>query len=157
MICRNILVYTVFLLTMPTTFSKLSIKCNVKTYGAKGDNKTEDTRAFTYAIQTCQGNGTVLVPAGKYLLRPLQLLSNTCLVISPNAILIAWSGVGWQHGWPNSTTSTCHASPYEDPHPIIVPRLQSFLSAINVENVTIRGGGTIDGQGWRWWPMRKKK
>mgnify|MGYP003316167490 CR=1 FL=1 len=29
-------------------------------------------------------------------------------------------------------------------------------SLMELKHVTVRGGGTIDGQGWRWWPLRAK-
>ena len=130
--------------------------CDVTTFGARGDNKTEATSAFAAAITACQGRGTVLVPPGRFLLRPVRLLSHTDLFLSPGAVLVAWGGVGWQNGWPNSTTITCTASPYEAKQPQVLPRLESLLHANAVQNVTVRGGGTIDGQGWRWWPLRAK-
>ena len=130
--------------------------CDVTAFGAVGDNQTEATTAFSAAITACQGRGAVRVPPGLFLLRPVRLLSHTDLVLLPGAVLIAWGGVGWQNGWPNSTTRTCKASPYEAKQPLVLPRLESLLHADAVQNVTIRGGGTIDGQGWRWWPMRAK-
>ena len=122
--------------------------CDVTNHGAKGDNKTESTSAFISAIKMCQGptNGAVVVPAGHYLVRPIKLLSHTELVILPGATLVAWSGVGWKNGWPNSTSRNCSASPYEAKDPIVVPRLESLLYADAVNNITIRGGGIIDGQ-----------
>ena len=122
--------------------------CDVTFYGAKGDNKTESTQAFVTAIKTCQGptKGAVVVPAGKYLIRPVKLLSHTQLVILPGATLVAWFGVGWENGWPNSTTMNCSASSYTAKDPVMVPRLESLLYGDALTNVTIRGGGTIDGQ-----------
>ena len=122
--------------------------CDVTHYGAKGDNKTESTQAFITAIETCQGltQGAVIVPAGQYLIRPVKLLSHTELVISPGATLVAWYGVGWQNGWPNSTTRNCSASSYTAKNPVMVPRLESLLYGDALTNVTIRGGGTVDGQ-----------
>ena len=130
--------------------------CDVTMFGAVGDNDTEATSAFVSALAACQQNGTVLVPPGRFLLRPVRLPSHTDLLISPGAVLVAWGGVGWQRGWPNSTTRTCSASPYEAKKPLVLPRLESLLYADAVQNVTVRGGGTIDGQGWRWWPLRAK-
>jgi len=124
--------------------------CLVTDWDAKGDNSTEDTAAFQSALELCT---KVVVPPGSYLLRPVKLHSNTILTILPGAILVAWSSY---HGWPNSTTRNCSASPYESKNPETVPRLESLLYADAVENITINGGGSIDGQGWRWWPLRDK-
>jgi hypothetical protein len=35
-----------------------------------------------------------------------------------------------------------------------VPKLEDLLWSANSTNVTISGSGTVDGQGWRWWPLR---
>lgn len=132
--------------------------CDVTHYLARGDNHTEATSAFQAAVAACAGRarGNVIVPAGTYLLRPVQLVSHTTLVIEPGATLVAWSGLGWKAGWPNSTSATCTASPYESKTPVVVPQLESLLFADGVTNVTVKGGGRLDGQGWRWWPLRDK-
>lgn len=132
--------------------------CDVTHYGARGDNHTEATSAFQAAVAACagRGRGDVVVPAGTYLLRPVQLVSHTTLVIEPGATLVAWSGVGWRAGWPNSSSVTCTANPYESKKPVVLPQLESLLFADGVANVTVKGGGRLDGQGWRWWPLRDK-
>jgi polygalacturonase len=135
--------------------SNKNVLCDVRSQGAVGDNQTEDTTIFDTVLQRCAKlMQPVIVRPGTYLVRPLQLFSNTDLVLNPGAILVAWSGVGWQNGWPNSSTAVCEASSYSRPQPVVMPRLESLLWADNVENLTIRGGGMIDGQGWRWWPLR---
>ena len=141
-----------------TTDSTAGGPCDVTHYGALGDNHTEATSAFQAAIAACTGRarGAVVVPAGTYLLRPVELFSHTTLVIERGATLLAWSGVGWKAGWPNSTSATCTASAYESKRPVVQPQLESLLYADGVENLTIRGGGRLDGQGWRWWPLRDK-
>lgn len=133
-------------------------ECDVTRFGARGDNRTEATSAFRAAIEACAGKvgGAVVVPPGTYLLRPVELVSHTALVIQPGATLLAWPGVGWQAGWPNSTSETCTASPYEAKAPVVLPQLESLLYADGVVNVSVSGGGRLDGQGWRWWPQRDK-
>eukprot|EP01047_Picozoa_sp_COSAG01_P001850 COSAG01_NODE_45_length_32100_cov_28.037218_27_plen_1119_part_00 len=137
---------------------KAASPCDVTHYGALGDNLTEATSAFQEAIAACVGRtrGAVVVPAGTYVLRPVELFSHTTLVIERGATLVAWSGVGWKAGWPNSTSATCTASPYESKTPVVLPQLESLLYVDGVTNVTIKGGGRLDGQGWRWWPLRDK-
>ncbi|MGY3607682.1 MULTISPECIES: glycosyl hydrolase family 28-related protein [unclassified Bradyrhizobium] len=63
---------------------------NVKWFGSKGDNATNDSAAIQAAIDLCQTNlgGTVLFPAGGYLI-------NTGLVVS--APLVRLEGVGKRH------------------------------------------------------------
>lgn len=136
------------------TATAVGAGCDVTQHGAKGDNHTEATGAFAAAIAACQGRGAVTVPPGTYLIRPVELLSHTTLIIEPGAMLVAWAGVGWPGEWPNSTTRTCSASPYEAKNPVTLPERESLLHGDAVENVTVTGGGTIDGQGWRWWPLR---
>eukprot|EP01045_Picozoa_sp_COSAG04_P008591 COSAG04_NODE_479_length_13687_cov_2.863262_3_plen_536_part_00 len=177
--------------------------CNVLTFGAKGDNATEDTKAIQSAIDACAGAGlgSVLLPSGHvYLTMPVTLPSHTTLVVEAGAVLLASPDIHRepQHpcfcsllpdvhlpvrilsGWPNSTHGvTCHTTPYESKHPVFVPQLENFVSAAtNSTDVTISGGGSIDGQGtccpfagpkrlavltlvalpagWRWWPLRKQ-
>ena len=66
--------------------------CNVLTYGAKGDNATEDTKAIQAAIDACAGAdlGSVLLPSGHvYLTMPVTLPSHTTLVVEAGAVLLA--------------------------------------------------------------------
>ena len=96
-------------LLLTTTLAILSAKareCNVMDYGAKGDNKTEDTAAVIAALLACngKGGGTVVVGAGTFLIRPVQLPSHTDLELQPGSTLTAWSD---RYTWPNSTDKPC--------------------------------------------------
>ncbi|HEX4341821.1 MAG TPA: glycosyl hydrolase family 28-related protein, partial [Verrucomicrobiae bacterium] len=57
---------------------------NVRDYGAKGDGVTLDTAAIQKTIDTAAaaGGGTVLVPAGKFVIMPIVLASNINLKIA---------------------------------------------------------------------------
>ena len=128
--------------------------CNVLAHGARGDNRTEDTSAVVGAIAACAPGGTVLLPAGYiFLLRPVRLPSNLTLRI--DGTIAAWPDVAT---WPNSTVRECSTSPYETPEPQIVtaPQREALLWAVNASNIRITGSGTIDGGGWRWWPLRNR-
>jgi polygalacturonase len=112
--------------------------CDVKKYGAKGDNATKDTAAIQKAIDDCtagKGGGTVEVPAGTYLIAPILLKSNMTLHLQKDAILFG--------------------SPDKADYPVIdefrQPGHQALVSAVNAENVAISGEGAIDGNGAVWW------
>jgi len=77
----------------PTSSSVVS----VKTYGAKGDGRTDDTAAIQTAIEAVAGTGgTLLVPDGTYMINAilnngqgLQLRSNMSFRMSSGAVLKA--------------------------------------------------------------------
>jgi len=60
---------------------------NIRDFGAKGDGATLDTAAVQAAIDTCtkdQG-GTVLVPAGVFVIGTVEMKSNVTLHMRPRA------------------------------------------------------------------------
>src|SRR3954454_6717806 len=63
---------------------------NVRHYGAKGDGKALDTAAFQAAIDACanDGGGTVLVPAGEFLIGSIELKSNVTFHLAHKAHLL---------------------------------------------------------------------
>ncbi len=107
---------------------------NVRGHGAKGDGKTLDTTAFQTAIDACTGDqgGTVLVPAGEFLIGTIVLKNNVTLHLAPQAHVLG------------STDINHYTSGREQPG-------NSFgrvlIYAADAENVSIEGRGTIDGQG----------
>lgn len=64
---------------------------NVRDFGATGDGQTKDTVAFQKALDRCAeaGGGTVLVPAGHYIIGSLQLKSHTTLNLDNKSFLVA--------------------------------------------------------------------
>jgi len=54
---------------------------NIRDYGAKGDGSTLDTAAVQSAIDACNKDlgGTVLVPAGRFVIGTVELKSNVTL------------------------------------------------------------------------------
>ncbi len=71
---------------------------NIRTYGAKGDKTTLDTAALQAAIDACAGDGggTVLVPAGTFVIGTVELKSNVTLHIAAGGTLLG-SGDGKQY------------------------------------------------------------
>jgi len=109
--------------------------CDVKKYGATGDGKTLDTVAIQKAIDDCAGGTVRLAGVAKFISAPLVLKSHTTLEIAAG--------------------TTLEASTNHDDFPEIEEfhdhGRQSLLSAKNAEDITIRGGGVIDGMGASWW------
>jgi polygalacturonase len=112
--------------------------CAVQKYGAKGDGTTLDTVAIQKAIDDCaaSGGGVVqLAGAAKFVSAPLVLKSHITLEIAAGTTLEG---------------STNHDD-YPEVEQFHGKGRQSLLSATNAEDITIRGGGVIDGRGESWW------
>src|SRR3954453_22763647 len=107
---------------------------NIRDYGAQGDGKSLDTAAIQKAIDTCAADrgGTVLVPAGDFIVGTIELKSNVTLHLAPAGRLLG-------SGDP-SHYSAGKGIPPGNGNVVL-------LYAANAENVTIEGRGTIDGQG----------
>ncbi|MBO9593332.1 MAG: right-handed parallel beta-helix repeat-containing protein [Niabella sp.] len=113
---------------------------NVKTFGAKGDGKTLDTRAIQSAIDTCYKNngGTVFFPPGTFIAGTLQLKSNVTLYLSAQTTLMG------------TTDGTQYFAAEEIPlkgDSTLIDGNVGFIYAVNAANIGIEGMGTIDGKG----------
>jgi hypothetical protein len=106
----------------------------VRTFGAKGDGETPDTAAIQAAIDTCfeENGGTVLVPAGNFIVGTLELKSNVTLHLAAQGRLLGSAKI--------EDYSAGKGVPAGNGNVVL-------LYAANAENVTIEGSGTIDGQG----------
>src|SRR5215472_840353 len=111
--------------------------CDARTYGAKADGATKDTKAIQAAIDDCAkaGGGTVTLSGGTFVSGPIVLKSNITLDLAKGATLFG--------------------SPDHADYPAIsefrAPGTQSLVRAANAENIAITGSGTIDGNGESWW------
>ncbi len=112
---------------------------DITRYGAVADGSTNCADAFASAVAAVRkaGGGTVLVPPGRYLTGTIELCSNCRLEISPGAVIVGSPDLSdypefpWGH---NKDRTSWH---------LIVAR--------ECDNVTIDGGGTIDGSGEAFW------
>jgi polygalacturonase len=100
-----------------------SVTIDVKSKGAKGDGRTNDTAAIQATIDAVASGGTVLIPDGTYMVSTvprenLRLKSEMVLKLSPHAVL--------------------KAIPSDD-------KRVALLRISNASNVTIVGG-TLQGQ-----------
>ncbi len=124
----------IFSLESAATHVKAATVCSVKSYGATGNGTTKDTAALQKAITACAGGGIVELTSGKYLSGSLTLPGNITVQIDSGATLLA--------------SQTASDYPASGSH------LAALLAVTSgVSNVTINGGGTIDGQGAPWWAI----
>jgi polygalacturonase len=128
-------VTTVMIMSLPAMAA--GKVCDVRTYGAKADGGTKDTKAIQAAIDDCAraGGGTVKLSGGTFLSAPVVLKSNITFDIAQGATLLG---------------SPDHAD-YPAKTELRAPGTQSLVSATNAEKIAITGGGTIDGNGESWW------
>ncbi|MGA2350265.1 MAG: glycoside hydrolase family 28 protein [Terracidiphilus sp.] len=136
-----IIVQTVAIVFVLLAWSPLQAQtvCDARQYGAKGDGVTKDTAAIQAAIDTCaQRGGTVRLSAGTFVSGPLDLRSNITLQVEKDAVLAA---------------STDH-NDFPEFEEFNQPSRRPLINADHVENITILGGGIIDGRGESWWSQR---
>jgi polygalacturonase len=112
----------------------------VNDFGALGDGQRDNTKAIQSTIDACTaaGGGIVLLTSGTYLSGPLYLKSNVIFDIEPPAVLQA---------------SSDHTAFGEPPDANTRSTGPSLINAENQENITITGGGTMDGNGASWWAL----
>lgn len=132
-------------ITIRTSRLKKMIDVTSAPYNALGDGKTLNTAALQKALDDCDENSYVYVPAGTYLTGALDMHSNTELFVDKGATL-------------QGTESP------SDYLPKIKSRFEGYErlcyrsllnlgqldhdASYNCENVVIRGGGSIIGGGW---------
>jgi polygalacturonase len=117
---------------------------NVLNFGAKGDNVTDDSRAIRAAYAACNasGAGTVVFPA------PHTFRSGPIVMHCSNSITViegVWAARATTLNWPFGLD--CPEPSQGGPPQQMAP----LLLLDHVHNVTIRGGGTLDGNGEMWW------
>ena len=115
---------------------------DIRTFGAKTGGKTKCTEAIAKAISTAasKGGGTIYVPAGTFLTGPIYLQSHITLYLDAGAVLK-------------------FSDDFDDYLPMVASRWEGievtnfspFIYADGAENIAIRGRGTLDGQGKKWW------
>ncbi|XP_047326375.1 polygalacturonase At1g48100-like [Impatiens glandulifera] len=119
----------------PTSLNKnTNGSFNVLDYGAKGDGNSDETKAFLAAWEdVCQMDESImLVPSGYvFLVQPISFVVPNCgsnIIFQLDGTIIApTSSSAWGSGF-----------------------LQ-WIEFKNLKGITIRGKGTIDGQGSVWW------
>ena len=125
--------------TNPFIFNTLqtnSLWQDVMSYGATGNGTTRDTAAIQAAINACAPGGFVWLHNGTFLSGTIFLKNNMTLYIDPTATLLG--------------------SPTTNDYPILDPPANNsqqnncdmaLVYAQSCTNVTVDGGGTINGNG----------
>src|ERR1700738_1527114 len=113
---------------------------NIREFGAKGDGTTLDTAAVQAAIDACNKDqgGTVLVPAGVFLIGTIEMKSNVTLHIAQSGKLLG-SADGKQYHAADSIPLSGDST--------LADGNVGLIFAVNAQNIVIEGPGTIDGQG----------
>lgn len=136
---------------------KESVLLDVKRFGAVGDGSTEDTPALQAAISACPEGGTVLVPAGTYLTRPLFLKSHISLYLDKGAVLLGdpeRSHYPYLPGMTECIEGEYNLASWEgNPE----TSFASLLTGIDITDTDISGEGVIDGNAQQsdWWVNAK--
>ncbi|HVS94366.1 MAG TPA: glycoside hydrolase family 28 protein [Mucilaginibacter sp.] len=117
---------------------------NVKSFGAKGDGQTSDTRAINRAIDSAaaNGGGRVYFPAGDYLSGSIHLRSNISLYLEQGATLIATDRNPASEYDPAEQTVNMVYQDYGHSH-----FHDAFIWGENLHDVSILGPGMIWGKG----------
>lgn len=119
--------------------SSISEPCvfNVREYGAIGDGDSDDTQAFRDAWkEACsQENGILLVPSDGVFTITSTIFSGPCqpgFVLQVDGVLMPPDGPDC---WPKSDSR------------------HQWLVFYRVDGMTLQGGGTIEGNGEKWWNL----
>jgi polygalacturonase len=120
---------------------------NLADFGAVGDGKTLNTKAFAKAVAAVNeaGGGKLVVPKGVFLTGPFTLCSKLDLHLDAGAVIKAPETFD-ELGLPDPSTFKTQAeanAKYRVPKPLI--------SGSKLHDVALTGPGTIDGSGQHWW------
>lgn len=108
---------------------------SVMDFGALGDGQTIDTEAIQKAVNQCYADsgGVVFFPPGTYISGTLHLKSNVTLHIGEGATLKGSNNLGDYQLQPDTAYTSWASCRY------------IFIHCVDMNNVSIKGKGTIDG------------
>lgn len=119
---------------------------NIVDFGGVPDGTTLCTKAFEAAVKACfaAGGGTIYVPSGNFLTGSIQLKSNMNLYLEAGARVLFVRD--------------------KQQYPLIYARWEGkeclvyspMIYGQDIENVSITGQGTLDGQGQYWWQLLRE-
>ena len=145
----NLLITVALLVFLSPTRPAISGIYNVAEFGAVGDGKIKDTQAIQAAIQSANqaGGGTVYFPAGTYLSGTIILQDHVSIHLEAGSVLMGSADLADYPSTPPRFRS--YTETYFH---------QSLIYGEDLENITLEGRGTIDGQGTTFndQPFRKR-
>lgn len=116
-------------------------------FGAIADGQTDNSEAFTRAIEhvASKGGGRVVVPRGVFVTGPIVMKSNIDLHVESGAVVLFSRNM--------------------DKYPLVdasfeglrTMRCMSPIHAHDLENIAFTGSGIFDGNGDAWRPVKKDK
>lgn len=119
-----------------------SSSLNIMDYGAVKSWEVKSTEAIARAIDAASaaGGGTVVIPAGPFLTGPIHLKSHITLYVEGGA-------------------HVKFSTDFDDYLPMVPSRFEGvevvnfspLIYAHKATNIAIKGRGTLDGQGQKWW------
>lgn len=115
---------------------------NISEYGGNGDGKTSNTGIIKRAIDelSSKGGGTLSFTQGTFVTGPIVLKSNITLLIDASATI--------KFSDDFSEYIPFVEMRYEG---VVMKSFCPMIYAYEQENITIKGEGTIDGNGKKWW------
>lgn len=128
--------FLAMLATEPRAHAAVAI--NVRDRGAVGDGLADDTDALNAAVEACAaaGGGQVTFPPGRYLSGTIRLRSGVNLELAPGARIVGITNLA-RYRQPTVPASMPEAG-WGKWH-------RALLLGEDIEDVTIGGSGTIDG------------
>lgn len=132
-----------------------TVTLNVRDFGAHGDGVTDDTAFLQAAILVCPKNSRVYIPGGVYRFTNLFLKSDMTLELGEGAVLSAIPDGDRLPVLPGRVESSDGTSEFMpgtwEGKP--VDAYAGLITGLWVENVTICGRGTLDGDAdfTNWW------
>ena len=145
--------------TFKTNYEYVAL--NVRRFGAKGDGISDDTNFVQACINACPKDGTVIIPRGTYLVRPIFLKSDITIKLEKNAKLLGDIDRKNYPILPGMTLLTDETDEYNlgswEGNPLDC--FASIITGIEVNNVNIIGEGIIDGNASNsdWWVNVREK
>ena len=137
------------------------VTLDVKRFRAVGDGLHDDTASIQAAIMSCPKQGRVYIPEGKYKVTSLFLKSDICIDIDEKAVLYGTTEREMIPVLPGMIQSYDEKSDYNlgtwEGNPLDC--FSSMFTGINVSNVVITGGGTLEGNASadNWWKDDRAK
>ncbi len=139
-------IYFILLISF-CSFSLNAETYNIKHLGAdtKGEKLCTDVINETIQQAFSEGGGTIYFPAGTYLTGPITLKSNITIYLESGATL-------------KFTSEFKEYLPFKKVRyeGVFMNSFAPLINASLAENITIKGEGTLEGNGFEWWKEIKR-